>query len=268
MWAMAQKRSSAGRSGPADPSQRQLRVGELIRRRLSEVLSRGDIHDPDLSRMSITVGEVRTSPDLKVATAYVTPLGGQGREEALAALRRNKGEIRRVVAQGLGLKFAPELRFAHDETFDRLDDTRRLFAQEAVRRDVEGSDPATADPEAGEAPDLTEPYRDIREDMPRPSDLDSDAAGGAADWDDEDEDREPEDYDPYMAEGGDAETRPLDEFVREDVPPRGRPRRDDDVVEDEDGRLADTIDEIGEDEADDEDDDVPARRRPPEDADR
>ncbi|MBT8409813.1 MAG: 30S ribosome-binding factor RbfA [Alphaproteobacteria bacterium] len=123
--------------GPG-PSQRQLRVGELLRRRLSEVLARGDIHDPDLGNMSITVGEVRASPDLKVATAYVLPLGGNRAEDALAALRRNKAEIRRVVAKGLELKFAPELRFAIDETFDRLDDTRRLFSSDTVRRDIEG----------------------------------------------------------------------------------------------------------------------------------
>lgn len=119
------------------PSQRQLRVGELIRRTLSDVLARGDVHDPELNRMSITVGEVRCSPDLKLATAYVLPLGGQGRDEALAALRRNKGELRRLVSREMTLKYAPELRFAIDETFDRMDETRRLFADETVRRDVE-----------------------------------------------------------------------------------------------------------------------------------
>ena len=125
--------------GPG-PSQRQLRVGELIRRTLSEVLSRGDVHDPELNRMSITVGEVRTSPDLKVATAYVLPLGGGHADEALAALRRNRAELRRLVAKKMALKFAPEIRFAIDETFDRMDETRRLFAQDAVRRDIEGHD--------------------------------------------------------------------------------------------------------------------------------
>lgn len=122
--------------GPG-PSQRQLRVAELIRRRLADVLNQGDIHDPELNRMSITVGEVRCSPDLKVATAYILPLGGDHRDEALAALRRNKGEIRRVVGRGLQLKFSPELRFAIDETFDRLDDTRRLFSDDNVRRDLD-----------------------------------------------------------------------------------------------------------------------------------
>lgn len=123
--------------GPG-PSQRQLRVGELIRRSLSEVLMRGDIHDPDLNRLSVTVGEVRTSPDLKVATAYVLPLGGQGQDCVLELLRRNKGELRRIVGKKLALKFSPELRFRLDETFDQLDETRRLFAKKDVRRDLEG----------------------------------------------------------------------------------------------------------------------------------
>ena len=85
---MAQNRYSHG----SGPSQRQLRVGELIRRTLSDVLARADVHDPDLNRHSITVGEVRMSTDLKVATAFVLPLGGQGAEDALAALRRNTPE--------------------------------------------------------------------------------------------------------------------------------------------------------------------------------
>ena len=122
--------------GPG-PSQRQLRVGELIRRTLSEVLARGDIHDPDLNRMSITVGEVRTSPDLKIATAYVLPLGGKGQEDVLKLLARNKGELRRVIGKKLGLKYTPDLRFRLDDTFDRMDETRRLFNQDDVRRDVE-----------------------------------------------------------------------------------------------------------------------------------
>jgi len=122
--------------GPG-PTQRQLRVAELVRRRLSEVLNKGDIHDPDLGRMSITVGEVRCSTDLKVATAYVLPLGGDDRDAALLALRKNRAEIRRVVAKGLSLKFAPEIRFEIDETFDRLDDTRRLFSDDNVRRDLD-----------------------------------------------------------------------------------------------------------------------------------
>ena len=129
---MSKSRFSDG----SGPSQRQLRVGELIRRTLSDVLLRGDVHDPELNAMSITVGEVRTSPDLKVATAFVLPLGGKGRDEAIDALRRNRNELRRQVAKGLTLKFSPELRFRIDETFDQMDETRRLLNQDNVRRDT------------------------------------------------------------------------------------------------------------------------------------
>ncbi|ANP36911.1 MULTISPECIES: 30S ribosome-binding factor RbfA [Rhodobacterales] len=122
--------------GPG-PSQRQLRVGELIRRTLSEVLARGDVHDPELNRMSITVGEVRISPDLKIATAYVLPLGGKGQDEVLKLLARNKGELRRMAGKKLGLKYAPDLRFQLDQTFDQMDDTRRMLNQDAVRRDID-----------------------------------------------------------------------------------------------------------------------------------
>lgn len=133
---MAQKHQNPG----SGPSQRQLRVGELIRRTLSDVLLRGDVHDPELNKHSITVGEVKASPDLKVAIAYVLPLGGRDAEEALAALRRNAPELRHHIAKAMTLKYAPQLRFVLDETFDRMDDTRRLFADERVRRDVEQHD--------------------------------------------------------------------------------------------------------------------------------
>lgn len=136
MGRMAQNRFHQG----SGPSQRQLRVGELIRHTLAEVLAKGDVHDPDLNRFSITVGEVRTSPDLKVATAYVLPLGGRGADEALLALNRNRAELRRIVARAMTLKFAPELRFVIDQTFDRLDETRRLFADERVQRDISRKD--------------------------------------------------------------------------------------------------------------------------------
>jgi len=132
MTGMAQNRTNAG----SGPKQRQLRVGELIRRTLSDVLNRAEIHDPDLNRMSITVGEVRLSNDLKVATVYIMPLGGVGVPEAVAALKRNKFELRHRVAGQLTLKYAPELRFLADETFDRLEETRRLFANETVQRDI------------------------------------------------------------------------------------------------------------------------------------
>ncbi|AXQ94695.1 30S ribosome-binding factor RbfA [Cereibacter sphaeroides] len=121
------------------PSQRQLRVGELIRRTLADVLNRGEIHDPDLNRMSITVGEVRCSPDLKVATVHVMPLGGKDVEEAIALLSKHRGELRHHITRQMTLKYAPDLRFRPDETFDRLDETRRLFSDETVQRDIRGS---------------------------------------------------------------------------------------------------------------------------------
>lgn len=137
---MAQKRNSTGEG----PSQRQLRVGELIRRTLSDLLNRAEIHDPDLNRMSITVGEVRCSPDLKVATAYVMPLmGSVPVEDAIAALARNRAELRHRIGTQLTLKYTPDLRFRPDETFDRLDETRRLFSDPSVQRDLaapEGED--------------------------------------------------------------------------------------------------------------------------------
>lgn len=119
------------------PSQRQLRVAELIRRTLSEVLARGDVHDTDLNRLSITVGEVRTSPDLRIATAFVLPLGGEGKEDVLKLLARNKGELRRLVSKKMALKHSPDLRFQLDETFDQMDETRRMLNQDDVRRDTE-----------------------------------------------------------------------------------------------------------------------------------
>jgi ribosome-binding factor A len=118
------------------PSQRQLRVGELIRRTLSEVLTRAEIHDPDLNRIPITVGEVRCSPDLRHATVFVMPLGGAKQAEALALLRRHSRELRHLVSRGMSLKYAPDLRFELDETFDRMDETRRLLNEDTVRRDI------------------------------------------------------------------------------------------------------------------------------------
>jgi ribosome-binding factor A len=130
--------------GPG-PSQRQLRVGELIRRTLSEVLQRAEVHDPELNALSITVSEVRASPDLKVATAFVLPLGGQGRELALTALKRNKAELRHHIAKAMTLKYAPDLKFVIDESFDRMDAARRMFTDERVRRDLNADDPDRED---------------------------------------------------------------------------------------------------------------------------
>ena len=121
----------------AEPSQRQLRVGELIRHKLAEMLSRGDIHDDVLASHVITVPEVRLSPDLKLATVYIIPLGGGDAEQVLEALNRRKKYIRGEIAHAVNLKFAPELRFRGDETFDEASRIDELLSNPTVLQDVE-----------------------------------------------------------------------------------------------------------------------------------
>lgn len=130
---MAKNRDETSRG----PTQRQLRVGEAIRRALSEVLARGDIHDPELAHISVTVGEVRASSDYRVATCYVLPLGGQNADDLVKILARNKYEIRRAVTKMVDLKHSPELRFMADRTYDQMEETNRLLNLEGVRRDLE-----------------------------------------------------------------------------------------------------------------------------------
>ncbi len=133
---MQRMAKQSNRDGKA-PTQRMLKVGEQIRRTLSSVLQRGEVHDPDLNRLMITVGEVRMSPDLRVATAYILPLGGKNKEEALDAMRRNRHEIRHLVVKGGSQKFAPEIRFEIDGTFDQMDATRAMLENDHVRRDLD-----------------------------------------------------------------------------------------------------------------------------------
>lgn len=119
------------------PSQRQLRVGELIRHALAEILQRGEVHDPALEGHVITVPEVRMSPDLKIATAYVMPLGGKGGEEVVKAFARNKKFLRGGVARRVNLRHAPDLRFRLDPSFDEGDRIGALLRDPTVKRDLE-----------------------------------------------------------------------------------------------------------------------------------
>jgi ribosome-binding factor A len=119
------------------PSQRQLRVAELIRHALSEMLARGEVHDEVLARHVVTVPEVRMSPDLRLASIYIMPLGGKDMGDVLAALERHKRYIRGEVAEAVNLKFAPDVRFLADETFDEADRIERLLASEKVRQDLD-----------------------------------------------------------------------------------------------------------------------------------
>ena len=125
---------------PGGPSQRQLRVAELIRHSLAEVLARGEIHDDVLSSHVVTIPEVRMSPDLKLATIYVMPLGGKDTAAVLKALERNSRYIRGVVARAVNLKFAPQVRFLEDETFEEASRIDALLASPRVRQDTEKKD--------------------------------------------------------------------------------------------------------------------------------
>lgn len=133
---MARRNARTGEATARGPSQRQLRVGELIRHMLAEMLARGDIHDDVLTSHVVTVPEVRMSPDLKLATVYVMPLGGRDAKPVLEAFERNKRYIRGEVAHTLSLKFAPDLRFRFDETFDEGARIDALLDSPIVRRDT------------------------------------------------------------------------------------------------------------------------------------
>ena len=121
---------------PAGGSQRQLRVGETVRHALADILAHGGIHDPELEGHIVTVPEVRMSPDLKLATIYVMPLGGRDTEIVLAALERNKKFLRGELARRVNLKFAPDVRFRADDRFDEAERIEKLLRTPAVLRDL------------------------------------------------------------------------------------------------------------------------------------
>lgn len=117
-------------------SQRQLRVGETVRHAVAEILALGDIHDPDLEGHIITVPEVRMSPDLKLATIYVMPLGGRDTDKVVTALARNKKFLRGEIAHRVNLKFAPDIRFRIDDRFDEAERIEKLLRTPEVQRDL------------------------------------------------------------------------------------------------------------------------------------
>ena len=122
---------------PSGPSQRQLRGGDRIRQALAEMLARGDIHDDVLAKHVVTVPEVRLSPDLKLATCYIMPLGGLDIAPVLKALDANKRYLRGEIAHRVNLKYAPDLRFRADESFAEAERIDALLDTEAVRRDTQ-----------------------------------------------------------------------------------------------------------------------------------
>jgi ribosome-binding factor A len=124
------------RDQPAGVSQRQLRVGELIRHELADLLARGGVHDPIIEGHMITVPEVRVSADLRLATIYVMPLGGRDAKDVIDALERNSRYVRGEIARRVNLKFAPEIRFRIDERFDEAERIEKLLRTPAVQRDL------------------------------------------------------------------------------------------------------------------------------------
>jgi ribosome-binding factor A len=133
---MTRKKASSVNSAKG-PTQRMLRIGELVRHKVSEMLIRGDIHDDVIAGHSITIPEVRISPDLKLATVYVMPLGGKNIKPVIEALTRNKGYIRKEVSHTLNLRYAPDLRFLEDKTFEEATRIDRLLDSPHVRQDVD-----------------------------------------------------------------------------------------------------------------------------------
>src|SRR5476651_2009258 len=131
-----QKRDSA----PGGGSQRQLRVGELVRHAMAELLIRGDVHDPVIEGHLITVPEVRMTADLRLATIYIMPLAGRDADEVIAAFERNKKFIRGEIAHSVNLKFAPDIRFLPDERFAEAERIDKLLRSPQVKRDLAHED--------------------------------------------------------------------------------------------------------------------------------
>ena len=132
--------SHHSRAAAKGPSQRQLRAGELVRHALVEILREEDLQDPALKGVSVTVTEVRMSPDLRHALCFAEPLGGAHAPEVIAALNRVSRFLRGRLGHAIDLRFTPDLKFVHDQSFDAAEKMNRLLADPRIRRDVEGED--------------------------------------------------------------------------------------------------------------------------------
>jgi ribosome-binding factor A len=130
------RRKQHHRDTVAEGSQRQLRVGELVRHALAEMLARGDVHDPVIERHMITIPEVRVTADLRLATIYVIPMGGRDTEDVLAAFERHKKFLRAELAHRINLKFAPDIRFRVDDRFAEAERIDKLLRSPDVKRDL------------------------------------------------------------------------------------------------------------------------------------
>jgi ribosome-binding factor A len=133
---MARRASSPSSDHRSGPTQRQLRVGEMLRHALAEVLRRGDIRDPDLVGISVTITQIKPSPDMRHATVFCEPLGGQNAKAVIAALNKHKGFLRGEMGRLITMKFTPELRFIEDESFAEAQKIETLLKSSRVQRDL------------------------------------------------------------------------------------------------------------------------------------
>lgn len=122
--------------GPQGPSQRQLRVGEMLRHALADVLRENDIRDPELEGVSVTITQVKPSPDMRYATVYCEPLGGKNAKEIVAALNRHKGFLRGEMGHRIAMKFTPDLRFVEDQSFAEAEKIETILKSPEVQRDL------------------------------------------------------------------------------------------------------------------------------------
>jgi ribosome-binding factor A len=137
---MSRRNNRSPSSQGHGPSQRQLRVGEMLRHALSEILREREIRDPDLEGVSVTVTQVKPSPDMRHATVFVQPLGGQNADVIVEALNRHRGFLRGELGHTIELKFTPELRFVEDTSFAEAQRIERILHSERVARDLRGPD--------------------------------------------------------------------------------------------------------------------------------
>ena len=121
------------------PSQRQLRVGEMLRHALAQILSRSPLRDPELEGVSVTITQVKPSPDMRYATVYCEPLGGKNAKQIIAALNRHKGYLRGEMGKMISTKFTPDLRFVEDESFAEAEKIETILKSERVQRDLNSS---------------------------------------------------------------------------------------------------------------------------------
>jgi ribosome-binding factor A len=133
-------RRTSRNDGPLGPSQRQLRVGEMLRHALADILRQNEIRDPDLDGVSVTITQVKPSPDMRYATVYCEPLGGQHAGEVIAALNRHKGFLRGEMGHRIAMKFTPDLRFVEDQSFAEAQKIETILKSPEVQRDLHTDD--------------------------------------------------------------------------------------------------------------------------------